>query len=49
MITRLYELLWSHIGGQPWTYIIRGSFHRYPLLWLIGAATAGIILGHMFW
>jgi hypothetical protein len=49
MLAKLYEMLWSRIGGQPWTYIIRGSYKRYPLLWWIGAATFGMILGHLFW
>ena len=48
-----YEWLWRRIGGRPWTYIIRDSWHAYPLPWIIGLAIAGtgsgIILGHLFW
>jgi len=49
MIERLYKALWSRVGGRPWTYIIRGSQRKYPLLWLLIAKGIGIILGHLFW
>ena len=48
-LERLYRAVWSRIGGRPWTYIIRGSQKRYPLLWLLVAGGAGLLLGHLFW
>jgi hypothetical protein len=45
----LYKALWSRIGGRPWTYIIRDSYHSKPLLWFALATTIGILLGHIFW
>jgi len=49
MIERVYRALWSRIGGQPWTHIIRDSQRKHPLLWLLIAQVIGIILGHVFW
>lgn len=48
-LSRLYRALWSRIGGRPWTYIVRDSYHRRPLFWLAAAAGIGLILGHLFW
>ena len=45
----LYRALWSRIGGRPWTYITRDSYHGKPLLWLALATALGILLGHIFW
>jgi len=45
----LYRALWSRIGGRPWTYIIRDSYHGKPLLWLAIVTGIGILLGHIFW
>jgi len=49
MIEKLYKMLWSRIGGRPWTYIIRDSYQKRPLLWILGWGLFGIILGHIFW
>lgn len=49
MIGRIYEWLWSHIGGRPWTYIIRDSCREHPLWWLLSFGALGILLGHLFW
>jgi len=24
----LYRVLWSRIGGRPWSYILRDTWHR---------------------
>jgi len=45
----LYKWLWTRIGGRPWTYIIRDSYHNHPLWWLLGLIGSGILLGHLFW
>ena len=44
-----YKWLWTHIGGRPWTYIIRDNAHEYILWWLLGFGALGILLGHLFW
>jgi len=44
-----YKWLYTHIGGRPWTYIIRDSYHNHPLFWILGWGLVGIILGHLFW
>jgi len=53
IIMYIYEVVWSRIGGRPWTYIIRDSYHKRPVLWivgfLIGGTVVGTILGHIFW
>ncbi len=49
LLEYLYYLLWSRIGGRPWTYILRDSQKRYPLLWLLLFGGLGILLGHVFW
>ncbi len=44
-----YKWLWSKIGGRPWTYIIRDSYHAHPLAWLAALLALGVLLGHLFW
>ncbi len=48
-LDRLYRAMWSRLGGRPWTYIMRDSQKRRPLLWLLLAGAAGMLLGHLFW
>lgn len=45
----LYRLLWSKIGGRPWTYILRDAWHKVEGLWLIGLVAMGAFLGHWLW
>ena len=45
----IYKLLWSKIGGRPWTYILRDAYHKVEMLWIIGLVAAGAFLGHWFW
>jgi hypothetical protein len=49
LISRFYESLWSRLGGRPWTYIIRDSYHQRPLLWLALTTGIGVLLGPLFW
>jgi len=49
LLSRIYKALRSRIGGRPWTYIIRDSYHQRPLLWLALTTALGILLGHLFW
>ena len=48
-LERIYRFVWTRIGGRPWTYIIRDSYHQRPLLWLALLTLIGILLGHLFW
>lgn len=43
---RLYRKLWSRIGGRPWTYIIRDTWHQYEGLWIIGLVACGAVAVH---
>ena len=45
----LYKWLWSRVGGRPWTYILRDTYHKFEVLWLIGLVAVGAVLGHWFW
>jgi hypothetical protein len=44
----LYKWLWSHIGGRPWTYILRDAWDSYEFLWIVGLVALGIALGHNY-
>ena len=38
---KLYKMLWSRIGGRPWTYISRDVYHKYEYEVLIGLLISG--------
>ena len=44
----VYRWLWTNIGGRPWTFIIRDSYHGYPIPWIFGVMIAGDFLGWVF-
>ena len=37
------------VGGRPWTYILRDTYHKFEVLWLIGLVAIGAALGHWLW
>ena len=37
----LYKELWSRIGGRPWTYIIRDTWHKFEWFWIAGLMALG--------
>ena len=41
-----YKMLWSVIGGRPWTYITRDLWHKAEILWIIGLIAVGVWMGH---
>ena len=41
----LYKLLWAHLGGRPWTYILRDLWHRFEWLWIIALLLIGYFIG----
>ena len=44
-----YRVLWSRIGGRPWTYILRDTWHKLEGLWIIGLVAVGALVGHWLW
>jgi len=42
----IYKWLWTHIGGRPWTYIIRDFWHEHEFLCIFVLVNSGILLGH---
>jgi len=44
MIEKLYKILWTRVGGRPWTYILRDSMKKNPLIWLVAAQIIGILI-----
>ncbi len=43
-----YQWWWSRIGGRPWTWIARDSYHETPLVWIIALLAAGALIGNYF-
>ena len=48
MLEAFYKALWSRIGGRPWTYILRDTWHQYEGLWILGLIAAGGVGTHFF-
>ncbi len=40
-----YRMLWSRIGGRPWTYIARDIYHRVEYLVLVSLVITGYAIG----
>jgi len=49
MLEVIYKTLWSRIGGRPWTYILRDTWHKLEGLWILGLVAIGALLGHWLW
>ncbi len=49
MLESLYKTLWSKVGGRPWTYIIRDTWHMLEGIWIMGLIAVGAVLGHWLW
>ncbi|MDP2919375.1 MAG: hypothetical protein Q8O43_04055 [Dehalococcoidia bacterium] len=45
----LYKIIWSRIGGRPWTFILRDAWYTLEGLWIIGLVAIGALLGHWWW
>jgi len=41
----LYKILWSRLGGRPWTFILRDLWHHFEWLWIIGLLVGGYLIG----
>ena len=55
-MTDWYKMLWSRIGGRPWTYIARDIYHRAEYVVLVSiftsgfwAGASGVISWNWFW
>ena len=35
MLEKIYRSLWSKLGGRPWTYIIRDTWHNLQSLAIV--------------
>ena len=46
-VGNLYKWLWSHIGGRPWTYIIRDFCYPNPMLLVLVALMVVLVLLHI--
>ena len=46
-IGQLYEMLWSRVGGRPWTSISRAAARAHPLTWTVGGYLAGLVMGRL--
>jgi predicted MFS family arabinose efflux permease len=46
-LEKIYEKLWSHVGGRHWTEIIRDDQRRTPLLYMLVFLAFGILVGKL--
>ncbi len=45
-----YKWMWTHIGGRPWTYILRDVWDNCEFVWIVGLVVLGVWLGkHADW
>ena len=49
MFEAVYKALWLKLGGRPWTYILRDTWHKLEGIWIIGLVAIGAVLGHWLW
>ena len=46
-LEKLYEKLWSKVGGKPWTELVREDQRRSPLLYMLIFLGLGILLSKL--
>jgi len=44
VIQRLYKMLWTRVGGRPWTYIVRDEQKAAPLVFMLIFLGLGILV-----
>ena len=49
MLANIYRALWQAIGGRPWTFILRDTWHKYEGLCIIALVAVGAMLGYWLW
>jgi hypothetical protein len=42
-----YKWLWTRIGGRPWTFILRDSWHAWAVIWIYALLSAGFFLSYV--
>jgi len=47
-MVNIYKWFWSKIGGRPWTFIIRDTYHKAEFFWIVGLVSIGVWLGHNY-
>jgi len=47
MLEKLYRIIWKPFG-RPFTYILRDSWVKYEILWILGLLMMGGFLGEKF-
>jgi len=45
VLTKLYKWLYTRIGGEPWTFIIRREQKKFPLAFMLLFLALGIVVG----
>ena len=43
-----YKMLWSKIGGRPWTFILRDLWHKFEYFWIVALVSLGVWMGGNF-
>ena len=46
-LENIYRVLWTRVGGKPWTEIIREDQKKSPLVFLLVFAGLGILVGKL--
>jgi hypothetical protein len=46
-LEKAYKWLWSRVGGEQWTVIVRRAQKNYPLMFLLIFLMAGILLARV--
>ena len=46
-LEKIYQRLWSQVGGRPWTEIVRDDQRRTPLLYMLVFLALGILVGKL--
>jgi predicted MFS family arabinose efflux permease len=46
-LEKIYEKLWSQVGGRSWTEIVRDDQRRTPLLYMLVFLSLGILVGKL--
>ena len=49
LLEKLYRLLWSRVGGRPWTDIVRDDQKKSPLIFLGLGILTGKTAGKYWW
>lgn len=48
-LANAYKWLWTHVGGRPWTYIIRDIYHQVEwvnqMTWFVIGGVVGMYFG----